>query len=48
MFVALVKDRENGNTKLIKSTEHCITKKQFRDSLKEYFIVKKIEEIRTV
>lgn len=43
MFVALVKDRENGKVKLIKSSEICKTKKQFKESLNQYYVVQKIQ-----
>jgi hypothetical protein len=45
MFVAQVKDRETGKITLIKSTEFCKTKKEFKDSLKQYYIVKQIIEL---
>ncbi|MEK4025471.1 hypothetical protein [Sporosarcina sp. FSL W7-1283] len=44
-YVAQVKDRENGEIKLVQSSKHCKTKKSFKDSLKEYYIVRQIVEI---
>lgn len=43
-YIAQVKNRENGEMKLIQSSKHCKTKKLFKDSLKEYYIVKCIVE----
>jgi hypothetical protein len=44
-YVAQVKDRENGELKLIHSSKYCNTKTTFRQSLKQYYVVKKISEV---
>lgn len=44
-YVAQVKDRENGERKLVQSSKFCQTKKAFEDSLKGYYIVQKIFEV---
>lgn len=44
-FVAQVKDREIGEIKFIQSSKHCKTKKAFKDSLKEYYVIQKVVEV---
>lgn len=44
-YVAQVKDRENGEQTIVQSSKYCKTKKAFKDSLKEYYVVQKIVEV---
>ncbi|WP_197224735.1 hypothetical protein [Lysinibacillus sphaericus] len=44
-YVAQVKDRESGVVTLIQSSKYCKTKKLFKESLEEYYIIEQIVEV---